>query len=342
MRNPNPHRRVIVSGTAFLMAAALATPARSDNGFTILGDYTLGREATLILENGTLRLGGDFNIAIDDPDRYDMTTATLQLIGLPQNAPQFIEVMSENLGGCGIALPDSQLYSIKRFRIGPIATAAKLVDRHDNAGGFGSEAMYVNELIIEQGTRLDLAGLWIFYDSITPADPLAPGSGVTIVDSVGGGGLQSANTTGPEIVDSPTSQSVCEGGTITLTAVAEGAEPLTYLWRRDGVILPDGADGNLTITNAQSTDIGLYDVVVFNDCGLAISDAATLFVWAAQAGDVNGDTFINGLDISTFLFALQTMPGGPASLEFCAGDINHDGQINQTDLNLFVAILLGN
>jgi hypothetical protein len=38
-------------------------------------------------------------------------------------------------------------------------------------------------------TTLDLNGLKVYHDTVTPTDPFAPESGVTVMDSLGGGGL---------------------------------------------------------------------------------------------------------------------------------------------------------
>ena len=64
-----------------------------------------------------------------------------------------------------------------------------LVDGHDNAPGGESEVLYVQQLVLKPGVTLDLAGCVVYFETITPQDPYAPESGVTVTDSTGGGGL---------------------------------------------------------------------------------------------------------------------------------------------------------
>ena len=68
----------------------------------------------------------------------------------------------------------------------------------------GNEAVYTRGLWLEPGTTLDLAGLTIYYENVSPPDPYTPGSGVTILDSVGGGSLTRVGSgTAPEIIGQP-------------------------------------------------------------------------------------------------------------------------------------------
>jgi hypothetical protein len=165
-------------------------PRAAGDGLTVLGDYVAGPAATLWMVSSdlTVKIGGNFDVAINDPARFDLTAATLQMIGLPGGGPKSLEVMAQNVGR-DVTLPDPSVFSVKELRIGPTATTVTLVDLHDNAGRAGSEALYVEDLILEPGITVDVAGLPVYYVTVTPADPSDPGSGVTIIDSVGGGGL---------------------------------------------------------------------------------------------------------------------------------------------------------
>ena len=53
--------------------------------------------------------------------------------------------------------------------------------------------LYVEHLILDDGATLDLAGLVIYYLAITPPNPFDPATGVTVMDSVGNGGLVPLN-----------------------------------------------------------------------------------------------------------------------------------------------------
>lgn len=71
-----------------------------------------------------------------------------------------------------------------------------------------------------------------------------------------------------------------------VSATASGTATLSYLWRKDGVALADGGaisgttTANLSISNAQQTDQGNYDVIAINNTTgrPAISNSAALQV----------------------------------------------------------------
>ncbi|MBI1853612.1 MAG: immunoglobulin domain-containing protein [Planctomycetes bacterium] len=82
----------------------------------------------------------------------------------------------------------------------------------------------------------------------------------------------------PTISTQPTSQSSCEGGSVTVTVVASGTGTLTYQWRKGGVDIGGATNSSLTISPVALGDAGSYDVVV-TGCGSSItSTAATLTV----------------------------------------------------------------
>ncbi len=87
----------------------------------------------------------------------------------------------------------------------------------------------------------------------------------------------------PEILASPETQSILEGGTASFTVSATGNWGLSYQWLRAGTALPLATGGTLTITNAQASDAGEYRVVVINSggIGMAVSAPANLIVGQA-------------------------------------------------------------
>lgn len=147
--------------------------------------------------------------------------------------------------------------------------------------------------------------------------------------------------TEPVVTLPPASLSVCAGSPAAFSVTAEGAAPISYQWRWNGRNIIGATDPNLTIESTQATDAGIYDVVVFNDCGLTLSDAAVLDVWAAALGDLDADGFIDGEDIAGFIDVLMNSPTGPVSLGFCGADMDHSGTVDEADLTLFVNLLLG-
>lgn len=84
--------------------------------------------------------------------------------------------------------------------------------------------------------------------------------------------------TPPTIVHEPDNQTVGVGGTVVFAVQAKGTAPLTFIWRRNGLILP-GANGPLLVlTNVQKFQAGTYSVFVTNSRGYANSRSVTLTV----------------------------------------------------------------
>jgi hypothetical protein len=81
----------------------------------------------------------------------------------------------------------------------------------------------------------------------------------------------------PVITTNPTTQSVCAGNSVTLTAAATGTS-VGYQWRKNTVAITGATSSSYTILLATASDAGSYDVVVTNLCGTATSTAATLTV----------------------------------------------------------------
>ena len=103
-----------------------------------------------------LRVGGDFDVAIDDASRFVMDQATLELTGIGDAPTQAVEVIAADLG------PVSAGFSTSNFLLGALRIRAgatvHLVDAHGNAPGAGNEAIYVNSLVVPAGATLVTKG----------------------------------------------------------------------------------------------------------------------------------------------------------------------------------------
>jgi hypothetical protein len=147
----------------------LGTPPNLD----VAGDLNLGPAANLNLpfDGSVVRVGGNFNCAINSNTRYDMVLATLQMEGTSSGAvEQTLEVMSRDIGAdpLGLDRTISGHYPIKLLRIGPSPSTVRLVDTHDNdtLGQGSCEAIYVDTLRIEAGSRLINTSCRIYYNTL--------------------------------------------------------------------------------------------------------------------------------------------------------------------------------
>ncbi len=87
----------------------------------------------------------------------------------------------------------------------------------------------------------------------------------------------------PAITDQPDNVTVSQGQPATFSVSATGTAPLSYQWRKNNVNIGGATSATLTITSAQSSDAGNYQVVVSNAAGSVTSDIATLTVTAFNA-----------------------------------------------------------
>ncbi len=87
----------------------------------------------------------------------------------------------------------------------------------------------------------------------------------------------SSQDAAPSITQSPASQSVLIGQTITLSAAASGLL-VSYQWQKDGVPIVGATGPTLLLSNVQPDATGGYTVVVTNYIGSTTSAAANLVV----------------------------------------------------------------
>jgi hypothetical protein len=85
----------------------------------------------------------------------------------------------------------------------------------------------------------------------------------------------------PSITTQPASQTATVGQSVTFNVAASGTAPLSYQWQKGGTNISGATASSYTISSAQTTDAGNYDVVVSNSAGSVTSATAPLTVNAA-------------------------------------------------------------
>ncbi|MEE2973239.1 MAG: VCBS repeat-containing protein [Planctomycetota bacterium] len=120
------------------------------DGVSIAGAYTVGPQASLFLPDPVwqLQVGGDFDIAIDDPVRFDLSQATVVLNGRAPGKRQTMETLG----------PD---YPIGTLRIAS-GSRTVLIDDRSNAPRGNDGTLHVDSLVIESGASLETNGTRIF------------------------------------------------------------------------------------------------------------------------------------------------------------------------------------
>ncbi len=105
-------------------------------------------------------------------------------------------------------------------------------------------------------------------------------------DTYGAFVVKITGATAPEISQQPQSRTVNLGQPATFTVSAQGTEPLSFQWRRDGCDISGATSASYTLDAAKSTDAGIYSVIVRNAGGIATSGNAALQVVVPEAGTV--------------------------------------------------------
>ena len=98
-----------------------------------------------------------------------------------------------------------------------------------------------------------------------------------------GGGSGSSSTVEPtivlpSIVEQPLDQSILSGESATFQVLAEGSQPLSYQWQRNGVDIPGAINPSYTTPLLLTGDDALFSVAVTNNAGTITSREARLIV----------------------------------------------------------------
>ncbi|MFN4235096.1 MAG: immunoglobulin domain-containing protein [Bacteroidia bacterium] len=121
------------------------------------------------------------------------------------------------------------------------------------------------------------------------------------------------------ITAQPSNVTICSGNTLTLSVTATGTS-LSYQWRKNGVNITGATNATYTVTNANSTHSGNYDVIVSGTCGSITSSVAVVDIqnFLPAPGPYTGPTtFCQNVATTISVPALPgatsytwTLPGG--------------------------------
>jgi hypothetical protein len=92
------------------------------------------------------------------------------------------------------------------------------------------------------------------------------------------GGVAMISNGAPIFAVQPGNQFPTNEGTIWLHARAVGAQPMSYQWQLNGTNILNATNADLTITNAQGDDSGLYCALASNNVSSASSRLATVTI----------------------------------------------------------------
>jgi hypothetical protein len=110
---------------------------------------------------------------------------------------------------------------------------------------------------------------------------------VTVTNSAGSATSSAAVLTvnvpaqAPTITAQLSATTVIAGSAASFSVAASGTVPLTYHWRKDGVVINGATSSTYSIASAAATDAGSYTVTVTNSAGSVTSNSAPLTVATA-------------------------------------------------------------
>lgn len=120
----------------------------------------------------------------------------------------------------------------------------------------------------------------------------------------------------PVILTQPSSQAVTVGGSVTLTVLASGTQPLSYQWRKAGVAIPGATGSSLVLHPVLATDAAVYSVVVSNSVGSVTSAGATLTVNPAPVAPTLVTPPVGSVATAGSPVSFSVVAGGTAPLSY--------------------------
>ncbi len=196
-----------------------------------------GFNALLALPLSTLHIGGSLLGSSQQPPLFSPQGTVVMDGGRTANPLQELEAMSLDRGTNLAAFSGP-------FAYGSLALGnnshVRLVDQSDNAPGSGSEALYLNSLIVPAGSTLDLNGLHLYT------------RGTQVGGMVTNGVIEQIPDSGPIALSTPTSGAIGTPGEL---------DEWTFFGRagQSYTILVDTGSGNVPSARLNFADVRLLD-----------------------------------------------------------------------------------
>lgn len=145
--------------------------------------------------------------------------------------------------------------------------------------------------------------------------------------------------TAVSITSQPEAIAVCTASPVTLSVSAEGTEPLSYQWFKDGEALTGLTQSTLNIEEADLSDEGFYSCEITNACGTVSSEEAELKVIQLTVNAGDDDEFCPGTTYTINASALSNHPDESGTLQYAW---TPSEGLDATDILIPVAQPIGN
>ncbi len=136
----------------------------------------------------------------------------------------------------------------------------------------------------------------------------------------------------PSITTQPVNQTGTVGGSVTLTVVAAGTGPLSYLWHHDGSAVTNATTSQLNLTSLTTNDAGSYVVVITNSVGSVTSAVAIVTVnLAPMAPNITSQPESQTVGAgNNATFSVSADGTGPLRYQWRKGGVAVSGATNAT------------
>ncbi len=191
-----------------------------------------------------------------------------------------------------------------------------------NISNYNITCTYVDDDFEGTGLETDLVGgkfdtEWVFYDPVNAASNQFTISGLTSFSSF------SAAAGKPEVIASASPTTVCAGGAVSLSAIANHLTPVSWSWTSN----PTGFTSSSQNPTADPSETTTYTVTVTDNKGKTYSDVVTVTVNPLPQGSLtaNGPFCTSGAGQLTWT---ATTDIGPYTVVY------NDGTADRTALNV--------
>ena len=327
----DPVHLVVTANGGGAPAAALSYQWYKNDAAITLEENPTARDATLSLPSPVVGDSGDYHVVVTNIAGSTPSDTASLTISDGAVAPQ---VLNPPTGGTAL------VGGAKTFTVLANGTAP-LSHRWEKS----LDNVTFTEIPDATGTSLTL-------DPITTAD--AGHYRVVVSNSLGSATSPSvALVVGPVLTTTPLPTIVAPGAPFTISCVADvGAgspEPVTYVWKRDGATVNNGANvsgattADLAIAAFSSAESGYYTVTASNSAGTVTSDSVYIGLASTQSVTFAPGNNATGIAIDQQLRLV--FPGGPKlgrSGALRVHDAATDSIVATIDVAQFVSYAPGN
>jgi hypothetical protein len=254
-----------VAAVAFDMPHSALLAIGYANGGSVLSHYDLSSLA--LLDNTALASNPDYLYAKNRDVFVAWTTATNTFFQRFQNPALPDPFITQQPASQTVVAGGEAVLSVQNRGQAPFSYQWYF-DSNPLAG-------QTNQTLILSGVTMNQAGNYSVAIANSAATVTSAPAALTVLVS-------------PGIIQQPVETNVFAGQTFSLSVTTVGTAPLTYQWRFENENLAGATNAILTVSDAQSTNEGVYSVSIWNAVGSVVSEPISVRVSPAGPAIVYG------------------------------------------------------